>query len=57
MTELVLTGSQEEETLSGADEDIYRYLANNKEECYDDVFAYDDRWAVLYHLSDLRPAR
>lgn len=54
MTELVLTGSQEEETLSGADEDIYRYIANNKDECYDDVLAYDDRWEVFYHLSEMR---
>lgn len=34
--------------------DIYQYIIHNKDECYDDVLAKENRWKVFYHLSEMR---
>ena len=55
MAELILMdGKKEEEILSEVDQDICRYIAENRDEIYDDILAKENRWKVFYHFSEMR---
>lgn len=55
MTELIRAEYKEDrEILSDVEQDIVQYIANNQDECYDDILAKENRWEVYYHLSETR---
>lgn len=45
---------KKKEEISEVDRDIYKYITENKDECYDDILAKENRWKVFYHLSEMR---
>jgi hypothetical protein len=55
LTELIRAEYKEDrEILSDVEQDIVQYIANNQDECYDDILAKENRWEVYYHLSETR---
>ena len=55
MVELNLMNcKREDEILSKVEQDICKYIAENKDETYDDVLEKEYRWKVFYHFSEMR---
>ena len=54
MAKLHTTFFKAPKQVSQIDQDIDRYITEHPDGIYDEVLKTDDRWAVFYHLSDMR---
>lgn len=54
MANLNLTFGDKEDMLPEEEADIYNYITNNEDECFDEVLAKENRWKAFYHFSEMR---